>query len=90
MALVNHEGIWTPKTSAEILANTPVCTACHGEGINSPGTSCKICHGTGHILSEKLSKLYSELCEKEYYAEEDQREAERETDFSNEDLHMLA
>ena len=86
MALVNHEGIWTPTTSAEILTNTPVCTACHGEGISSPGTSCKICHGTGHILSGKLAKLYSELCEKEYYAEEE----ERETDFSNEDLHMLA
>lgn len=90
MALVNHEGIWTPKTSAEILTNTPVCTACHGEGVSSPGSCCKTCHGTGHILSDNLKKLYSKLCEKEYYAEEAQREAELETDYSNEDLHMMA
>lgn len=90
MALVNHEGIWSPTTTAEILANTPICTACHGEGIESPGSCCKICHGTGHIMSDKLGKLYSKLCEKEFYEEEARREAELETDYSNEDLHMCA
>ena len=87
---VNHAGTWTPKTTIEILANTPRCPDCKGEGVVIPGSCCKTCHGTGHILSERLRKIYNTLCEKEYYEVEERREAERETDFSNEDLHMWA
>lgn len=90
MELANHEGKWSTKTSTEILVNSPVCTACKGEGISSPGSTCKTCHGTGRILSDSMLKLYSKLCEKEYCEEEAKREAEPKTDYSNEDLHMWA
>lgn len=90
----NNVGTWTPKTTIEILANTPRCADCHGEGVVIPGSPCKTCHGTGHILSERLRKIYNNLCEKEYYEDEERREEERlacgGTDYSNEDLHMWA
>lgn len=77
IASVNHDGIWTPTTTGEILANTPLCSVCHGDGVTSPGTPCKTCHGSGHIMSDRLHSLFSKLCEKEYYDELDRQEEEQ-------------
>ena len=77
---VNHEGIWKPTSTREILANTPVCSVCNGEGISHPGASCKTCHGSGHIMSDRLQKLFSKLCEKEYYDDLDRQEEDQSTD----------
>jgi len=83
---VNHEGKWSPSTTREILANTPVCPDCNGEGVTSPGVVCKTCGGTGRIMSDRLRRLYSNLCEKEYYEEEERKEAER-FDDGHDELH---